>query len=241
MDAAIKVPSALFENDGMGASDKSVFAALCYFTERDGECRPSLTELARASGLSARGVVKVLAKLEARGNLRREHRFDSSSRRSSNCYSELSAVPLADAKTPDRHSEQSAVSLTDDDKLLADAARLWNLKLTALPPAGAITPSMRRSFAARLAEAPERRELSWWASFFGQAARNKWLCGGNPTGWRPDFAELLKDGDRMKQIEQGSYGRQKMGEACAVGDLAEYVTRLGKANFGEDWNLKAWS
>ena len=77
--------------------------------------------------------------------------------------------------------------------------------------------------------------------FFGKAACNKWLCGGNPTGWRPDLAELLKDGDRMKQIEQGSYGRQKMGEACAVGDLAEYVTRLGKANFGEDWDLEAWS
>ena len=59
--------------------------------------------------------------------------------------------------------------------------------------------------------------------------------------WKPDFAALLKDGARMKQIAQGTYGRRKTGAACAVGNLADYVTRLGKANFGEDWRLEEWA
>lgn len=243
MGKMVSVPAELFASSGLSAAERMVLASLWSFTTPSGACSPSLAEIARAAGLAKRSVQNVLDRLEAGGRLRRTNRAAADRRREVCSYMVFNSIYPAGKKSSERDIEINTISPPDDGegKLLANVALLWNLKLKALPPAGGITPALRRSFAARLAEEPERREFGWWVGFFDRAAANEWLCGGNPRGWQPDLAALLKNGARMKQIAQGTYGRRKTGAVCAAGNLADYVTRLGKANFGEDWRLEEWA
>ena len=243
MGEMVSVPAELFASSGLSAAERMVLAALWSFTTPAGACSPSLAEIARAAGLAKRSVQNVLDRLEAGGRLRRINRAAADRRKEVCSYMVFNSICPAGKKSSGRDIENNSISQAEDreGKLLANVALLWNLKLRQLPAAVGITPAVRRSFEARLKEEPERREFAWWIGFFEKAAQNSWLRGDNPRGWKPDFAALLKDGARMKQIAQGTYGRRKTGAACAVGNLADYVTRLGKANFGEEWRLEEWA
>lgn len=72
-----------------------------------------------------------------------------------------------------------------------------------LPQVRKLTTSRKRRLQARLRQYPE---LEDWQRAFSEIAKNKWMHGDNPKGWRADFDFLLQDKSFTK-LTEGAYGQ----------------------------------
>jgi DNA-binding transcriptional MocR family regulator len=69
-----RVGNAVLDDETLTAHQKSIYAALCRFADRDGRCHPSLATIAAKAGCARRSVVEGLRVLEERGYVVREPR-----------------------------------------------------------------------------------------------------------------------------------------------------------------------
>lgn len=69
-----RVGNAVLDDETLTAYQKSIYAALCRFADRDGRCHPSLATIAAKAGCARRSVVEGLRVLEERGYVVREPR-----------------------------------------------------------------------------------------------------------------------------------------------------------------------
>ncbi|WP_169731272.1 helix-turn-helix domain-containing protein [Aminiphilus circumscriptus] len=69
-----RVGNAVLDDETLTAHQKSIYAALCRFADRDGRCYPSLATIAAKAGCARRSVVEGLRVLEERGYVVREPR-----------------------------------------------------------------------------------------------------------------------------------------------------------------------
>jgi DNA-binding MarR family transcriptional regulator len=69
-----RVGNAVLDDETLTAYQKSIYAALCRFADRNGRCHPSLATIAAKAGCARRSVVEGLRVLEERGYVVREPR-----------------------------------------------------------------------------------------------------------------------------------------------------------------------
>jgi len=69
-----RVGNAVLDDETLTAHQKSIYAALCRFADRNGRCHPSLATIAAKAGCARRSVVEGLRVLEERGYVVREPR-----------------------------------------------------------------------------------------------------------------------------------------------------------------------
>lgn len=69
-----RVSNVVLDDETLSAYQKSIYAALCRFADRNGRCHPSLAAIAAKAGCARRSVVEGLRVLEERGYVVRESR-----------------------------------------------------------------------------------------------------------------------------------------------------------------------
>lgn len=129
-----------------------------------------------------------------------------------------------------------------DDPAAAAAAlhqviQLWNDLLTPLgfPEVLRATSARRRAFGARLAEAPERRDLAWWEALIGRVGSTPFLAQSAAEGAKWLTLDWLLKEQNLTKLSEGRYDGANR-RAVPKSGLEEYLRELAKDPFfgGDD-------
>lgn len=88
-------------------------------------------------------------------------------------------------------------------------AELWNQIARdsddRLPSVQKLTEKRRTKIRARIAEAPERREVAWWRAYFDRIASTPFCCGESDRGWTASLDWAVSSEDVVAKVLEGTY------------------------------------
>lgn len=119
---------------------------------------------------------------------------------------EKSSTPSAaeDPSPPEAEAVQSHNGRTSIP--FAAIVDAWNETCgDVLPQVRQTTEDRRRKIRARVAAAPERRDMDWWREYFGRIRASPFLRGENDRGWRADFDWALRSETVVARVLEGRY------------------------------------
>lgn len=220
------VPNWLLMREEVSANAKLVFARLCQYAGKDGECYPAQGTIAKEVGLAKRTLQRALEELAAHGLIT----FMRAGMGKANSYAFLThpwmqgakgprqngaiidAVDGATVTTPEAQLDMPQVAYkesqgkeSEEEEEVEVVVKMWNELheiAPSIPKVLSLSEARKKKLAARL------KSPTWagiWRAAVTAIAGSSFLTGSNQRRWVADFDWFIRSDDAAVQIIEGKY------------------------------------